>query len=85
MTCSQVDQSLTYNMYSNGPFKTSLSKFFLNLEKSRTAQSKNRNITKDKKTLDVIKELIENFLTFIKNYFQQILTCPRRKLCSFLI
>ena len=78
-------------MYSNGPFKTSLSmivlykNFFLNLEKSRAAQSKNRNITKDKKTLDVIKELIENFLTFIKNYFQKILTCPRMKLCSFLI
>ena len=31
----------------------------------------------------VIKELIKNFLTFIKAYFQKILTCPRMKLCNF--
>ena len=50
------------------------SKFFLNLEKSRAAQSTFRNITKDKKNLTyVVKELIKNFLTFIKAYFQKIL------------
>ena len=60
------------------------SKFFLNLEKSRAAQSTFRNITKDKKKLTyVVKELIKNFLTFIKAYFQKILTCPRIKLCNF--
>ena len=60
------------------------SKFFLNLEKSRAAQSTFRNITKDKKNLTyVVKELIKNFLTFIKAYFQKILTCPRIKLCNF--
>ena len=59
------------------------SKFFLNLEKTRSKQSTIRNITKDKKTLHVIKELIKNFLTFIKAYFQKILTCPRMKLCNF--
>ena len=60
------------------------SKFFLNLEKSRAAQSTFRNITKDKKKLTyVVKELIKNFLTFIKAYFQKILTCPRMKLCNF--
>ena len=47
------------------------SKFFLNLEKTRSTQSTIRNITKDKKTLHVIKELIKNFLTFIKAYFQK--------------
>ena len=60
------------------------SKIFLNLEKSRAAQSTFRNITKDKKNLTyVVKELIKNFLTFIKAYFQKILTCPRIKLCNF--
>ena len=60
------------------------SKFFLNLEKSGAAQSTFRNITKDKKNLTyVVKELIKNFLTFIKAYFQKILTCPRIKLCNF--
>ena len=56
------------------------SKFFLNLEKTRATQSTIRNITKDKKTLHVIKKLIKNFLTFIKAYFQKILTCLRLKL-----
>ena len=37
------------------------SKFFLNLEKTRSTQSTIRNITKDKKTLHVIKELMKNF------------------------
>ena len=60
------------------------SKFFLNLEKSGAAQSTLQNITKDKKNLTyVVKELIKNFLTFIKAYFQKILTCPRIKLCNF--
>ena len=59
------------------------SKFFLNLEKTRSRQSTIRNITKDKKTSHVIKELIKNFLTFIKAYFQKILTCRRMKLCNF--
>ena len=36
-----------------------------------------------KRPLHVIKELMKNFLTFIKTYFQKILTCPRMKLCSF--
>ena len=56
------------------------SKFFLNLEKTRSRQSTIRNVTKDKKTSHVIKELIKKFLTFIKAYFQKILTCPRMKL-----
>ena len=56
------------------------SKFFLNLEKSISAQSTMRNIAKDKKALHVMKELMKNFLTFIKAYFQKILTCPRMKL-----
>ena len=64
-------------------YREKSSKFFLNLEKSRAAQNAIRNITKDEKTLDVIKELIKSFLTFIKTYFQKILTCPRMKLCNF--
>ena len=56
---------------------------FLNLERSRAPQSTIRNIKKDGKGLHVIKELIKNFLTFIKTYFQKILTCPRMKLCNF--
>ena len=48
------------------------SKIFLNLEKTRSTQSTIRNITKDKKTLLVIKKLIKNFLIFIKAYFQKI-------------
>ena len=56
------------------------SNFFLNLEKTRSRQSTIRNVTKDKKTSHVIKELINKFLTFIKAYFQKILTCPRMKL-----
>ena len=59
------------------------SKFFHNLEKTRATQSTIRNITKYKKPIYVIKELINNFLTFIKAYFQKILTCPRMKLCNF--
>ena len=59
------------------------SKIFLNLEKTRATQSTIRNITKDKKNLHVIKELIKNFLNFITAYFHKILTCPRIKLCNF--
>ena len=59
------------------------SKFFHNLEKTRATQSTIRYITKYKKPIYVIKELINNFLTFIKAYFQKILTCPRMKLCNF--
>ena len=64
-------------------YREKSSKFFLNLEKSRAAQNTIRNITKDEKILDVIKELIKSFLTFIKTYFQKTLTCPRMKLCNF--
>ena len=53
------------------------SKFFLNLEKTRATQSTIRNITKDKKNLHVIKQLIKNFFTFIKASFLKILTCLR--------
>ena len=59
------------------------SKFFLNLEKTRATQSTIRNITKDKKDLNVIKEFIKNFSTFLKAYFQKILRCQRMKLCNF--
>ena len=59
------------------------SKFFLNLEKTRATQSTIRNITKDKKNLNVMKELIKNFLNLITAYFHKILTCPRIKLCNF--
>ena len=57
--------------------------FFFNLEKSRAAQTQFKILQKIKKPLHVIKELIKNFLTFIKAYFQKILTCPRMKLCNF--
>ena len=33
-----------------------------------------------KKALHVIKELIKSFLTFMKTYFQKILTCSKMKL-----
>ena len=56
--------------------------FFLNLKKSRVAQSTIRNVTNDEKK-SFIQELIKNFLTFIKTYFQKILTCPRMKSCNF--
>ena len=48
--------------------------FFLNLEKYGAAPdlSTIRNITKDKKCLNIIKERNKNFLTFIKTYFQNI-------------
>ena len=60
------------------------SKFFLNLEKTRSTQNTIRNIFfKIKKTLHVIKKLIKTFLIFIKAYFQKILTCARMKLCNF--
>ena len=59
------------------------SKFFLNLEKTIATQSTIRNITKDKKDLNVIKEFVNNFLTFLKAYFQKILRCQRMKLCNF--
>ena len=59
------------------------SNILLDLEKTRAAQSTIRNITKEKKNPHVIKELIKNFLTFIKAYFQKILLCPRMKLCNF--
>ena len=59
------------------------SKFFLNLEKTGCTQSTFEILQKIKKTLQVIKKLIKNFLIFIKAYFQNILTCPRMKLCNF--
>ena len=45
------------------------SKIFLNLAKSRAAQSAIRNITK--KSLHVIKRLIRNFFTSIKIIFRK--------------
>ena len=37
-------------------------------------------LQKMKKALHVIKELIKSFLTFMKTYFQKILTCSKTKL-----
>ena len=54
--------------------------FFLNLELHK---AQFEILQKIKKTLHVIKELIKNFLTFIKAYFQKILMCPKMILCNF--
>ena len=60
------------------------SKCFLNLEKSRVARSTIRNITKGKKTIHVIKELIKNFFDFYKGLFSQNLNVSKNEIMQFL-
>ena len=64
-------------------YREKSSKFFLNLEKSWAAQNTIRNITKDGKTLDVIKELIKSFLTF-KNVFSENFNVSKNEIMQFL-
>ena len=63
----------------------SLQNFFLILKNLGLRKAHFEILQKIKKRTYVVKELIKNFLTFIKAYFQKILTCPRTTLCNFQI
>ena len=61
------------------------SKFFLNLEKSRAAQSTFRNITKDKKNPYICcKRINQELFDFYKGLFSENLNVSKNKIMQFL-
>ena len=60
------------------------SKFFLNLEKTRSTQSTIRNITKDKKNLTCHKRINQELLDFYKALFLENLNLFKNKIMQLL-
>ena len=60
------------------------SKFFLNLEKSRAAQSLIWNITKDKKVLICHKEINQELFYFYQNLFSENPNVSKNQIMRFL-
>ena len=59
-------------------------KFFLNLENSRAAQSTFRNITKDKKNLTCRKTINQELLDFYQGLFSENLNVSKNEIIQFL-
>ena len=60
------------------------SKFFLNLEKTRSTQSTIRNITKDKKNLTFHKKINQELFDFYKGLFSENLNVSKNEIMQFL-
>ena len=60
------------------------SKFFLNLEKTRSTQSTIRNITKDKKNLTCHKKINQELFDFYKGLFSENLNVSKNEIMQFL-
>ena len=60
------------------------SKFFLNLEKTRSTQSTIRNITKDKKNLTCHKRINQELFDFYKGLFSENLNVSKNEIMQFL-
>ena len=59
------------------------SKFLLNLEKSGAAQSKIRNITKDKKNLTCHERINQELFYFYKGLFSENLNVSKNEIMQF--
>ena len=59
------------------------SKFFLNLEKTRSTQSTIRNITKDKKNLTCHKKINQELFDFYKYLFSENLNVSKNEIMQF--
>ena len=60
------------------------SKFFLNLQRSRAAQSTIRNITQDEKNLTCRKKINQELFDFYKNLFSKNLNASKNEIMQFL-